>query len=355
MGKRIRLKVFGCNHPARRPDEVTAKDCRECIYRPRAIAPTARHLILHNPLSPGDCVVMTAALECLHEQYPGQYVTAVDCGSMAVYEHNPHVTAMNEEETAGAERIQMEYPLIHKCCERPIHFLQGYVDFLADKLSIPLKLTINRGRLYFSREEREWMSQVEETTGRSTRYWVVNAGVKPDFSTKSWGTDNYQALVDHFSGRILFVQVGEECHNPPSKRLRGTVDLVGKTDQRQLLRLCMNSVGGVGPTTFLQHIYGALEKPYVLILGAREPVSWCHYPAQRTLSMHGSLDCCRTWACWRSRTVNIEDGRDFFNKSLCSYPVLKGDDPRPRCMELITPAVVAAAVESYYNGGAIQY
>ena len=125
------------------------------------------------------------------------------------------------------------------------------------------------------------------------------------------------------------------------------VDMLGKTDQRQLIQLAYHSVGGIGPTTFLQHIYAAFEKPYVCVLGGREPVSWVQYPAQTTLHSIGSLDCCSTRACWKSRTVKLDDGK---NDSLCSQPVLADGVYSPRCMSIIKPEEVAYAIERYIGG-----
>lgn len=341
------MKVFACAKHGR----CTVAKQLNGIARCDGDAETSK-LILRNPLSPGDCLVMTAALECLHQQHPGRYLTAVESTTPAVFEHNPYVMQPDDDYRAKAELIQVHYPLIQHCNSRPVHFLQGYTEFLADKLDIPLQLTINRPCLYLTEQEKHWMPQVQEITGRPTKYWVINAGVKNDFTAKAWGQDNYQHVVDYFLGKILFVQVGaaEHDHRP----LRGVLNLIGRTDARQLIRLCYHAQGGIGPTTFVQHIFAALEKPYVCILGAREPVSWTHYPSQRTLSTQGSLPCCTKIACWRSRTVKLGDGRTLDN-SLCEQPVLVEGDPRPRCMQLISSREVIGAVEGYYSGGLLQY
>jgi len=84
---------------------------------------------------------MSGALECLHNQYPGQYITGIDSPVRAIYDYNPFVC---DVKVSVATVIDMEYRLIHECNQRPVHFLQGYVDFLASKLNIPLKPSVNR-------------------------------------------------------------------------------------------------------------------------------------------------------------------------------------------------------------------
>ena len=80
------------------------------------------------------------------------------------------------------------------------------------------------------------MSQVEEDPiGWREDFWIIVAGGKYDFTAKWWDPRRFQQVVDHFAGRIQFVQCGEANHWHP--RLRGVIDLVGKTDLRQFIRL----------------------------------------------------------------------------------------------------------------------
>jgi hypothetical protein len=305
-----------------------------------------RRLRLENRQAPGDALVMTAAVEMLHEQYPGEFLTEVVSPCPAVWENNPHVAELDPDDPT-VETVVMEYPLIHKSDAEPRHFLEAYVEFLAGKIGKPLRLTRKTPALYLSEDEKGWLPQVHELTGGPVRYWVINSGWKDCFTAKWW--PGYQDVVDALKGRVQFVQVGELSpghHHPP---LAGVIDLRGKTDTRQLIRLCYHADGAVGPTTFLQHIMAALDKPYVCLLGGREPVSWVQYPLQTTLHSVGALDCCRYKACWKSRTVPLGDGND---DSLCDQPVDAGDRKAPRCMTLITPAEVVAAVERYEHGRA---
>ncbi len=315
-------------------------ECKE--YQARA-----RKLRLVNRLSPGDCLVMTAAIECLHEQHPGKYQTAigVPTGCEALFLHNPHVSAMPAGE--AWEEIVVQYPLVHQSNSRPVHFLQGYVEFLAERLKIPLRLTTNRPHLYLSQEEKTWMPQVEEVLKRKARYWVIGAGFKKDFTAKHY--PYYQEVVDKLRGKVFFVQVGaaEHVHQP----LKNVLNLIGKTDLRQLVRLVYHAEGVVCGLTLLMHIAAAFQKPAVIVAGGREPRSWNSYPRQALLANVGALDCCATGACWKTRVVPLDDGDDA-KHSFCLQPVMV-EPPMPRCMAIISPTEIATAVEGYYSGGAV--
>ena len=98
------------------------------------------------------------------------------------------------------------------------------------------------------------MSQVEELGFRG-RFWIMMAGGKFDFTAKWWNPAWYQRVVDHFRGRIQFVQCGEAQHWHP--QLDGVINLVGKTDIRQFVRLMYHADGVVCPVTFAMHLAAA--------------------------------------------------------------------------------------------------
>ncbi len=324
--------------------------------RPKAPTPpeptaNKQSLLLHNGQSPGDITVMTAAIEMLHQQHPGKYLTAVEVpsGCEQVFTHNPHVVPPSR--LTNPRRVEMDgYDLIHRSGQRPVHFLEAYVKRLSEQLNVKLTLTTNRPHLYLSEEEREWGGRLEGLVGRKG-FWLVNAGVKRDYTAKGWGAHNYQALVHELNRHsIRVVQVGslEHVHKP----LDSAVNLLGKTSPREFIVLAYHAAGGVGPCTWLQHVMAAWEKPYVCIAGGREGKSWIDYPTQTTLSTVGQLTCCRTGGCWKSRTVPLGDG-DAKDKSLCERPVLDGPEPVPYCLNVFTPRRVAEEVLRYYAGGVV--
>jgi ADP-heptose:LPS heptosyltransferase len=339
-GGNVRLKLFPCSHPALEPQEVTIPDCRSCRWRPLDRA-RQEWLILKNHLSPGDVTVMTAAVHCLQQAHPGAYAIAVDTTCPAVWEHNPDVVSLEEAHAHGATVVQTNCNQIQESNQRPIHFMQAYCTFLEEYLQKPVPLVVNRPLVYLSRREKSWQNQVEEHKGYRGKFWLVNAGVKGDFTNKQYPF--YQHLVDSLQGKIVLVQVGkaEHRHEP----LKGVIDLVGQTDDRQLIRLVHHAQGVLCSTTWLMHLAAALERPAVVIAGGREPRSWNSYVRQTLLSSVGSLDCCREAACWRSRTVPLGDG-DKKDESLCENPVFT-DPPSPKCMALFGPEEVAAAIMRY--------
>jgi ADP-heptose:LPS heptosyltransferase len=312
---------------------------------------TAQRLLLQNHQSPGDVLVMSVAVGALARQHPGKFVVDVEGTAREIFDFNPHVARFNRDDGQPFRTLPAHYPAVHSADNRGVPFAQGYVEWFALQLGVNLVQDRRAPELYLSEEEKGWISQVQEVTGKASKFFLVNAGHKMDFTAKYWSRQNFQEVVDRLRGKILFVQVGEAGHNHPP--LEGVLNLVGKTTTRQLIRLAWHAQGALCCSTFLAHIMAAWEKPCVMLLGGREPANWTSYPTQLTMTTLGTLPCCRTKSCWKSRVVPLGDGSEQ-DGSLCERPTLmKGGEHVGQCMALITPADVERAILRYYDGGVL--
>lgn len=316
-----------------------------------------RRLILRNFQSPGDIVMLTAAVRDLHVTYPGHFLTDVRTSCPALWENNPYLTALTEGDP-GVEIVDCEYPLIHESNQAPYHFVHGFIDFLNQQLGLAVRPTVFRGDIHIAPVEKTWFSQIEEILGVAVPFWIVVAGGKFDFTIKWWEHARFQRVVDHFQDRILFVQVGEGGHAHPP--LQNVIDLRGATDLRQLVRLVYHSQGVLSPVSLLMHLAAAVEapagrprnRPCVVVAGGREPPNWEAYPHHQFIHRAGALSCCEQGGCWKSRVVPLGDGDEKDLPENCCVDVVGS---LPRCMDLITPADVIRAVEIYFDGGAVSY
>jgi ADP-heptose:LPS heptosyltransferase len=312
-----------------------------------------KKLILRNFQSPGDIVMLTAAVRDLHLCYPGQYLTDVRTPCPQLWENNPYITPLLEGDL-GVQVMECHYPLIHRSNQTPFHFLHGFIEYLNEQLGIAIKPTAFKGDIHVSPREKSWISQVQEITGNDTPFWIVSAGGKFDFTIKWWEHARYQQVIDHFRGKILFVQTGEAKHYHPP--LDGVIDLRGKTDLRQLVRLVYHSQGVLGPVSLLMHLAAAVEvksappknRPCVVVAGGREPPHWEAYPHHQFIHTVGALPCCDNGGCWKARTVPLGDGDDKDRKENLCVDVVNG---QPRCMDMISAEEVIRRICLYVEGG----
>jgi ADP-heptose:LPS heptosyltransferase len=327
-----------------------------------------RKLILRNYQSPGDIVMLTAALRDLHLSHPGKFLTDVRTPCGPLFENSPWITPIDDNDPE-VEIIQCDYPLIHQSNKGPWHFIHGFIQFLSKHLDIPIQPTDFKGDIHISDLEKSWVSQVEEVVGQNIPFWLIVAGGKTDFTIKWWDHQRYQEVVNHFKDRILFVQVGAKEHLHPG--LEGVLDLRGKTDLRQVVRLMYHAQGVVCPVTFFMHLAAAVpmkvnapkSRACVAIAGGREPSQWEAYPQHQFIHTNGALLCCDEGGCWRSRTVPLGDGDSKDNPDKLCVDVVKIGNPQkkgeekflPRCMDMITSKTVIDRIEMYFKGNAFKY
>jgi ADP-heptose:LPS heptosyltransferase len=295
-------------------------------------------LIFKNWLSPGDIVMLTAAVRDLHLTYPGRYQTDVRTSCPALWENNPYLTPLDETDPT-VRVLDTHYPLIHQSNQAPYHFIHGFIEYLNDQLGIRIRPTAFKGDIHLSTAEMASPGPMEAITGDSSPYWVIAAGGKYDYTIKWWHRRRWQGVVDALHHKIRFAQVGEKGHYHPP--LRDVIDFRSKTTLRDLIKLIYHASGVLCPVTLHMHLAAAVPLPperkrlrsCIVVAGGREPTHWEAYPNHQFLHTIGALDCCGTGGCWKSRTVPLHDNSPLDTPdNLCLDVTAAG---LPRCMEMI--------------------
>ena len=316
-----------------------------------------KKLILENRQSPGDIVMMTAAVHALHTHRPGQYQTDVRTPCDDLWLNNPYITSLNDADPE-VQKVYCHYPLIHESNKVPHHFIFGMINHLNDQLGLQMQPRQFKGDIHLSDQEKSMVSRIAQITGDQQPYWIIDAGGKYDFTAKWWSTERYQQVVNHFKDRIRFVQIGEGGHHHPA--LEGVINLVGKTSLRELILLMHHAQGVLTPVSLPMHLAAAVEtpagmppnRPCVVIAGGREPVTWEAYGHHQYIHTVGSLNCCKEGGCWKARTKRLGDGSPWDRPDqICVDAV--GD--LPRCLHMITVEEVCRRIEQYFVGGLYQY
>jgi len=291
-------------------------------------------LILSNPLSPGDILISTSAFRDLHLAYPGQYLTdfRVPSGCEQIFENNPYITKIDDNDPE-ARHIRLDYSEIHRSGVSGRAFAEAHTMDLAKNLGIEIPITKLSPDIFLSETEKNWPNPVMLEHGYTGEYWLINSGIKSDYTLKRW--HRHQLVVDELQGKIQFVQIGQLEHDHPP--LKNVIDMRGKTTLRQLFRLSYHAQGAISAVSLQMVIMMALEKPCVVIAGAREGCRWQIYPKHRFLYTNGCVPCAPHDGCWKSKL------KDCVN--LLDYGKV------PLCMELIKARHVVDAIMSYYQGG----
>jgi len=130
-----------------------------------------RRLLLVNNCSPGDVLMLTAAVRDLHKAHPGQYVTGVETECPDLWLNNPYVTALDPA-SPGIRRIDCQHPrMLDRCNHRPGHYIESVHNLLSRKLRRPVPLTRFAPDVHLTAKEKE-----RPPHGLSRRYWAMVAG-----------------------------------------------------------------------------------------------------------------------------------------------------------------------------------
>jgi len=360
---------------------------------------TVRKILFVNYDSLTDALLLTAAVRDLQIFSFGTYQVDVHTLGMPIWDHNPHLTRLDwrsvpwdgesdlaSNEYGFAERqtkiICYDTEIQVVVCSKRGHFpsserlkninsyhqIHAFGHDIANKLGLTNSLPIGemRGVVTISDIERGWISQVEEA-GDVNNFWLIVTGGPDAQSVRWWDTHRYQRIVDEFKGKITFVQCGLEGEHHP--RLKGVLDLVGKTDLRQIIRLMYHSAGYVGAPGFLMHLAAATPvRPFerngrprpnsraaVIISGGQEPYQWFAYEGQHVLHVNGTLPCCEVGGCGKTRCEpprRLEPNPE----QLCEMPVQIGrGGVVPKCLDMVSVKMVIDRIKLHFEGGAYFY
>lgn len=326
--------------------------------------PKIKKIILKSHLSLGDIVTLTACVRDCKLHFKDKIQIDVRTSCSEVWQNNEFLTPLKEGDE-GVEVINMEYSDIHSSNENNRHFISGYRMFLEGKLGCLIPSQKGYGHIRLSDTEKSWMSQIREL-GIKDDFWLVMCCGKSDFTAKWPDPVKIQNVIKKYEGKITFVQVGELHHFHP--KLKGAIDLRGKTDLRQLCRLVYHAKGFLSPTTSLPHLFAASESKHgfpqrkagVVLLGGREPVAWVSYSGQTVLHTSSMLSCCDNGGCWASRASKMGDGDTKDEKHTCLFPIDTGRDYKlngrkfrfmeAKCLNMITEKRICDAIDMIHDG-----
>jgi hypothetical protein len=227
----------------------------------------------------------------------------------------------------------------------PLHFLERYFRRVHNALGDNPDHQIKN----FSGDIRVTEDDALNPIGE--RYWVINSGYKSGVITKGWPHHYYSEVVEALSGRIAFVQIGDKsAMNMPIPR---AINLVDKTNIRELIRLIHHSEGVLCPITSTMHMAAAVPihesvgfgiRPCVVVAGGRESVPFINYPSHVVLNTIGTLSCCLSGGC----------GKNTFGPGQCLRPeVVNQLCTVPKCMASIKPRDVISSIEAFYRNDVI--
>ncbi len=288
--------------------------------------------ILKNFQCPGDILMLSACVRDIKQWNP-HFQLDIRTSHDVIFDNNPYITKL-EEGDPSVRVLEMHYETIHQSNQNMHdHFIHGFVKDFNEQTGCSIKLTQFKPDLHLTKEEKD----TPVFKNQPKKFVLINAGGKTDYTTKWWWNSAWKEVVDSCPD-IQFVQVGKpdekdsgagqsiheeiECSNVFNK--------INKTSMRTLIRLVYQSVGTLSVVTSIMHMSAAFDRHAAVIAGGHEPWWWERYPGHDYFHTIGSLECCGLGGCWKKECHN------------------KNDRGRQKCMEMMDPQAVAAAIKTWF-------
>jgi ADP-heptose:LPS heptosyltransferase len=180
------------------------------------------------------------------------------------------------------------------------------IEYTGGEFFLKNQFKVIQNEVFFSEEEIKYLQK--KFPFYKEKYAIINPNSKTSYSlVKSWGFQNYQAVVNSY--KIKWIQVGlfEE------KSLDGLfVNLNGKTSIRELLFIVKNSYFVLADEGSLNHIASCFQKTksFVVMSGFTTP-EHIIYPNTYAITREPQIDCAPCYLvkqkCHRVKKYCTED------------------------------------------------
>lgn len=321
----------------------------------------ARKFILEHKRALGDTVLLTALVRDLSITQGDRIQLDIRTYNDIIWRHNPYLTKLQPRDEHVTFLGKLDYTSQLQQSWQGLyrkHFLTSLYDEFSKRTGIKVEPLHPKADLHLSDEERT----VPLVSGR---YWVVMAGCRKDITVKQWEYDKYQQVVNELRVRGLrFVQAGSSSDKGVQPTLQNVLNLVGKTNERDFIRLIYHAEGVLCPITSAMHIAAWADKPCVVVAGGREETWWEHYTNEgetfgpiasgklavphKFLHTIDLLQCCKGKGCGLSNVL----GQTPQDRKACRQPlILPSKQPVAKCMDMIGVEDVVTAILSYYEDG----
>jgi ADP-heptose:LPS heptosyltransferase len=235
----------------------------------------------------GDVLLSTPAIAALRKKYPEHRIIIFCRGysHMEVYRNNPDIDELKPAtffvllrlyamRALGIGKVYIpEYGRIIPS----VYYRKCASEIIGEMMKVRPE---NKKLLMYLTEE-------EDREGRqllaSYRNPVILHISSLTSANNEWFPEKWESLVAQMP-EYTFIQLGLGHE----RRIKGTIDMLGKTSFRQALALIKHAMGFVGIVSSFSHATNAFDVPGVVLFGASSPIVWGH---ETNINLYKDLSC----------------------------------------------------------------
>jgi len=300
-----------------------------------------KEVVFHNRQRIGDMLMFTCGVRDFKAAFPHVRVNVIST-AMHIWDHNSNIDRTLVATLENTVKIGPS-KLTNASNRLDWHFANAFRVAIEDALKVHIQQGESRPDIWFTQEEYDAPRVFKFP------YWLICVSGEKGWGCKMYPFNKWQEFINQ-NQHIMFVQIGSKEDNPPRLQGKNVVDFVGCTQDREsgirdLFKLFLNTEGSVGLVSFHMHLSGALNKPCVVVAGAREPVSFTRYAGHQYISNDGCLPCAikACWHCDIDTCTNLVVREDTAEKKI------------PKCADIIEPEDLTRAINAYYKGGRLKF
>jgi len=295
-------------------------------------------IVFRNRQAIGDILMMTCAIRDFKATFPNWPIN-VATTAMHIWDNNPNLDRSVTQDRA--ELVDIGPSKLTNASNRDDrHFANAFRLSIEEKLGVSIVQGPAKADIWMTKKEVDSAPLVKPP------YWVITAGEKGDWTTKTYPFSRWQEFVNRYP-QHKFVQIGVSGgrHKHPVLQGDNIVNFIGQTQGRhdgirRLMKLFYHAQGTIGMISLQMHLASAFNMPCIVVAGAREPARFTQYPGHQYLVTDGCLPCAATNACW---SCDID-------KSCKQVSVNDLGEKFPLCVDIITVDDICRAFDQYYEG-----
>ncbi len=267
----------------------------------------------------GDTLMTTPAIRALRQKYPQAHIRYVT-QTPDLLIGNPDIDELSMVRKEHDQEILFEYPMAAGYPDKPLenHLAFSFADCAGLEIDSPA------GFLNFTEHEMSFVKSIMDKFQVPVATIHVKAGWSP---YKEWPIENWQKIVNHFFGRIAFLQIGTSGEPALDKSIvfNGLLSV-------RLAAACVSMTDlFVGIDSYPNHVAGACGKPAVVLFGSTSPAGSGYDSA---VNIWTGEDCSPCYREYNSIAIH--------KKQTCPAAM--------KCQKNISVSTVIAAIEKQLLG-----
>lgn len=250
----------------------------EQIYRPyKGENLSGKRIMVFRTGGIGDLFFLNAPLRYLKKKYPTCFIRAASACKQPL-ENVPEIDEVHDMPFDAKYLNDVDYHLFFQGIlessseiSKKTHAVDMFFSYFGiDSIQLPAEDKIPR--VFFKKEEMDWLKQTTEKMGINDSNYVVGVQMETSAPLRNWPKEKMKTVIDVLSNEpgVKIVLIGTEQHEQLGQFFKGNnpnIIMATRFSVRQAITLTNRYNLVISPDSFMIQAAGALDKPQIGLYG----------------------------------------------------------------------------------------